>query len=181
MSLPYNKLDAIPPSECYIDWEWDLVIVGGPREVELIPVADLPFELRPAASRNSVDYLDGYTSCSADSEGEVMTVFVSKILNIRIDYVSLGRNFYLVNHTSGWQIVVFPEDYRGLMILIHKTLRLWNYLFTDETIKIEFTRPDMWYGEVTETWEAGHNLLRKDGEIEIKIQLSDIIRRCLCM
>ena len=151
------------------------------REEELIPVDDIPFELRPAASRNSVDYLDGYTSCSADSEGEVMTVFVSKILNIRIDYVSLGRNFYLVNHTSGWQIVVFPEDYRGLMILIHKTLRLWNYLFTDETIKIEFTRPDMWYGEVTETWEAGHNLLRKDGEIEIKIQLSDIIRRCLCM
>ena len=142
-------------------------------EDELIPVDDIPFELRPTTSRNSVDYLD--------AEGEVMTVFVSKILNIRIDYVSLGRNFYLVNHTSGWQIVVFPEDYRGLMILIHKTLRLWNYLFTDETIKIEFTRPDMWYGEVTETWEAGHNLLRKDGEIEIKIQLSDIIRRCLCM
>lgn len=165
MSLPYNKLDA----NC-----------AGCEE-ELIPVDDIPFELRPAALRNSVDYLDGYTSCSADSEGEVMTVFVSKILNIRIDYVSLGRNFYLVNHTSGWQIVVFPEDYRGLMILIHKTLRLWNYLFTDETIKIEFTRPDMWYGEVTETWEAGHNLLRKDGEIEIKIQLSDIIRRCLCM
>lgn len=162
MSLPYNKLDAIPPSECYIDWEWDMVLVNGVHTVELIPVDDIPF-----------DYLD--------AEGEVMTVFVSKILNIRIDYVSLGRNFYLVNHTSGWQIVVFPEDYRGLMILIHKTLRLWNYLFTDETIKIEFTRPDMWYGEVTETWEAGHNLLRKDGEIEIKIQLSDIIRRCLCM
>lgn len=144
MSLPYNKLDAIPPSECYIDWEWDMVLVNGVHTVELIPVDDIPFELRPAASRNSVDYLDGYTSCSADSEGEVMTVFVSKILNIRIDYVSLGRNFYLVNHTSGWQIVVFPEDYRGLMILIH-------------------------------------NLLRKDGEIEIKIQLSDIIRRCLCM
>lgn len=121
-----------------------MVLVNGVHTVELIPVDDIPFELRPAASRNSVDYLDGYTSCSADSEGEVMTVFVSKILNIRIDYVSLGRNFYLVNHTSGWQIVVFPEDYRGLMILIH-------------------------------------NLLRKDGEIEIKIQLSDIIRRCLCM
>lgn len=162
MSLPYNKLDAIPPSECYIDWEWDIVLVDGVRTIELISVDDIPF-----------DYLD--------TKGEVMTVFVSKILNIRIDYVSLGRNFYLVNHTSGWQIVVFPEDYRRLMILIHKTLRLWNYLFTDETIKIEFTRPDMWYGEVTETWEAGHNLLRKDGEIEIEIQLSDIIRRCLCM
>ena len=144
MSLPYNKIDAISPSECYIDWEWDMVLVNGVHTVELIPVDDIPFELRPTTSRNSVDYLDGYTSCSADSEGEVMTVFVSKILNIRIDYVSLGRNFYLVNHTSGWQIVVFPEDYRGLMILIHKTLR-------------------------------------KDGEIEIKIQLSDIIRRCLCM
>ena len=92
--LPYNKLDPIQPSKCYVDWEWDLVIVGGPREVELIPVDDLPFELRPATSRNSVDYLD--------AEGEVMTVFVSEILNIRIDYVSLGRRFYLVNHTSGW-------------------------------------------------------------------------------
>lgn len=172
--LPYNKLDAIPPSKCYVDWEWDMVIVNcAGCEEELIPVDDIPFELRPATSRNSVDYLD--------AKGEVMTVFVSKILNIRIDYVSLGRNFYLVNHTSGWQIVVFLEDYKGLMILIHKTLRLWNYFFTDQTIKIEFTRPDMWYGEVTEVWEAGNNLLRKDGEIEIKIQLSDIIRRCLCM
>lgn len=159
--LPYNKLDPIPPSECYVDWEWDMVIVNcAGREEKLIPVDDIPF-----------DYLD--------TEGKVMTVFVSKILNIRIDYVSLGRNFHLVNHTSGWQIVVFPEDYRGLMILIHKTLRLWNYLFTDETIKIEFTRPDMWYGEVTETWEAGHNLLRKDGEIQPTIQLSDLIKRYL--
>lgn len=161
--LPYNKLDPIPPSECYVDWEWDMVIVNcAGREEELIPVDDLPF-----------DYLD--------AEGEVMTVFVSEILNIRIDYVGLGRIFYLVNHTSGWQAVVYPEDYRELMIQIHKVLRLWNYLFTDQTIRIEFTRPDMWYGEVTETWEAGHNLLRKDGEIEIKIQLSDIIRRCLCV
>ena len=63
-----------------------MVIVGGPREFELIPVADLPF-----------DYLD--------AEGEVMTVFVSEILNIRIDYVGLGGIFYLVNHTSGWQAV----------------------------------------------------------------------------
>lgn len=161
MSLPYNKLDAIPPSECYIDWEWDMVLVNGVHTVELIPVDDIPF-----------DYLD--------TEGEVMTVFVSKILNIRIDYVSLGRNFYLVNHTSGWQAVVYPEDYRELMIQIHKVLRLWNYLFTDQTIRIEFTTTDQW-GTVTEVWEAGHNLLRKDGEIEIKIQLSDIIRRCLCM
>nr|DAK92611.1 MAG TPA: hypothetical protein [Caudoviricetes sp.] len=168
--LPYNKLDPIPPSKCYVDApvvrrnrvadrEWDMVIVGGPREFELIPVADLPF-----------DYLD--------AEGEVMTVFVSEILNIRIDYVSLGRNFYLVNHTSGWQIVVFPEDYRGLMILIHKTLRLWNYLFTDQTIRIEFTTTDQW-GTVTEVWEAGNNLLRKDGEIQLTIQLSNIIRRYL--
>lgn len=161
--LPYNKLDPIPPSECYVDWEWDMVIVNcAGCEDELIPVEDIPF-----------DYLD--------AEGEVMTVFVSKILNIRIDYVSLGRDFYLVNHTSGWQVVVYPEDYKALMIHIHKVLRLWNYLFTDQTIRIEFTRPDMWYGEVHEVWEAGHNLLRKDGEIEIKIQLSDIIRRCLCM
>lgn len=128
-------------------------------EEELIPVDDIPF-----------DYLD--------AEGEVMTVFISKILNIRIDYVSLGRDFYLVNHTSGWQVVVYPEDYRELMIQIHKVLRLWNYLFTDQTIRIEFTTTDQW-GTVTEVWEAGNNLLRKDGEIEIKIQLSDIIRRCL--
>ena len=31
MSLPYNKLDAIPPSECYVDWEWDMVLVNGVR------------------------------------------------------------------------------------------------------------------------------------------------------
>lgn len=130
--LPYNKLDPVPPSKCYVDWEWDLV----------------------------------------------MTVFVSEILNIRIDYVSLGREFYLVNHTSGWQAVVYPEDYRGLMILIHKTLRLWNYLFTDQTIRIEFTTTDQW-GTVTEVWEAGNNLLRKDGEIQLTIQLSNIIRKYL--
>lgn len=129
--LPYNKLDPIPPSECYVDWEW-----------------------------------------------EVMTVFVSKILNIRIDYVGLGRRFYLVNHVSGWQAVVYPEDYKGLMILIHKTLRLWNYLFTDQTIRMEFTTTDQW-GEHTEVWEAGNNLLRKDGEIQLTIQLSNIIRKYL--
>jgi hypothetical protein len=157
--LPYNKLDPIPPSECYVDWEWDMVIVGGPCESDLIPVADLPF-----------DYLD--------AEGEVMTVFVSEILNIRIDYVGLGRIFYLVNHTSGWQAVVYPEDYRELMIQIHKVLRLWNYLFTDQTIRIEFTTTDQW-GTVTEVWEAGNNLLRKDGEIQLTIQLSNIIRRYL--
>ena len=169
--LPYNKLDPIPPSECYVDWEWDMVIVNcAGREEELIPVADLPFELRSATSRNSVDYLD--------AEGEVMTVFVSEILNIRIDYVGLGRIFYLVNHTSGWQAVVYPEDYRELMIQIHKVLRLWNYLFTDQTIRIGFTTTDQW-GTVTEVWEAGNNLLRKDGEIQLTIQLSNIIRRYL--
>lgn len=158
--LPYNKLDPIPPSECYVDWEWDMVIVNyAGREEELIPVDDLPF-----------DYLD--------AEGEVMTVFVSEILNIRIDYVGLGRIFYLVNHTSGWQAVVYPEDYRELMIQIHKVLRLWNYLFTDQTIRIEFTTTDQW-GTVTEVWEAGNNLLRKDGEIQLTIQLSNIIRRYL--
>jgi len=136
-----------------------MVIVGGPCESDLIPVADLPF-----------DYLD--------AEGEVMTVFVSEILNIRIDYVGLGRIFYLVNHTSGWQAVVYPEDYRELMIQIHKVLRLWNYLFTDQTIRIEFTTTDQW-GTVTEVWEAGNNLLRKDGEIQLTIQLSNIIRRYL--
>jgi hypothetical protein len=158
--LPYNKLDPIPPSECYVDWEWDMVIVNcAGREEELIPVDDLPF-----------DYLD--------AEGEVMAVFVSEILNIRIDYVGLGRIFYLVNHTSGWQAVVYPEDYRELMIQIHKVLRLWNYLFTDQTIRIEFTTTDQW-GTVTEVWEAGNNLLRKDGEIQLTIQLSNIIRRYL--
>jgi hypothetical protein len=168
--LPYNKLDPIPPSECYVDagsagahgscGEWDMVIVNcAGREEELIPVDDLPF-----------DYLD--------AEGEVMTVFVSEILNIRIDYVGLGRIFYLVNHTSGWQAVVYPEDYRELMIQIHKVLRLWNYLFTDQTIRIEFTTTDQW-GTVTEVWEAGNNLLRKDGEIQLTIQLSNIIRRYL--
>ena len=158
--LPYNKLDPIPPSECYVDWEWDMVIVNcAGREEELIPVDDLPF-----------DYLD--------AEGEVMTVFVSEILNIRIDYVGLGRIFYLVNHTSGWQAVVYPEDYRKLMIQIHKVLRLWNYLFTDQTIRIGFTTTDQW-GTVTEVWEAGNNLLRKDGEIQLTIQLSNIIRRYL--
>lgn len=158
--LPYNKLDPIPPSECYVDWEWDMVIVNcAGREEELIPVDDLPF-----------DYLD--------AEGEVMTVFVSEILNIRIDYVGLGRIFYLVNHTSGWQAVVYPEDYRELMIQIHKVLRLWNYLFTDQTIRIGFTTTDQW-GTVTEVWEAGNNLLRKDGEIQLTIQLSNIIRRYL--
>ena len=158
--LPYNKLDPIPPSECYVDWEWDMVIVNcAGCEEELIPVDDLPF-----------DYLD--------AEGEVMTVFVSEILNIRIDYVGLGRIFYLVNHTSGWQAVVYPEDYRELMIQIHKVLRLWNYLFTDQTIRIEFTTTDQW-GTVTEVWEAGNNLLRKDGEIQLTIQLSNIIRKYL--
>lgn len=158
--LPYNKLDPIPPSECYVDWEWDMVIVNcAGCEEELIPVDDIPF-----------DYLD--------AEGEVMTVFVSEILNIRIDYVGLGRIFYLVNHTSGWQAVVYPEDYRELMIQIHKALRLWNYLFTDQTIRIEFTTTDQW-GTVTEVWEAGNNLLRKDGEIQLTIQLSNIIRKYL--
>lgn len=158
--LPYNKLDPIPPSECYVDWEWDMVIVNcAGREEELIPVDDLPF-----------DYLD--------AEGEVMTVFVGEILNIRIDYVGLGRIFYLVNHTSGWHAVVYPEDYRELMIQIHKVLRLWNYLFTDQTIRIEFTTTDQW-GTVTEVWEAGNNLLRKDGEIQLTIQLSNIIRKYL--
>ena len=107
-----------------------------------------------------------------------MTVFVSEILNIRIDYVGLGRRFYLVNHTSGWQAVVYPEDYRELMIQIHKVLRLWNYLFTDQTIRIEFTTTDQW-GTVAEVWEAGNNLLRKDGEIQLTIQLSNIIRKYL--
>lgn len=158
--LPYNRLDPITLSECYVDWEWDMVIVNCEgSEEELVPVDDLPF-----------DYLD--------AEGEVMTVFVSKILNIRIDYMSLGRRFYLVNHTSGWQAVVYPEDYRELMVQIHKVLRLWNYLFTDHTIRIEFTTADQW-GMVTEVWEAGHNLLRKDGEIQTTIQLSNIIRRYL--
>lgn len=35
------------------------------------------------------------------------------------------------------------------------------------------------WGTVTEVWEAGNNLLRKDGEIQLTIQLSNIIRRYL--
>ena len=122
--------------------------------------------------------LDPIPPSNLDAEGDIMTVFVSEILNIRIDYVGLGRRFYLVNHTSGWQAVVYPEDYRELMIQIHKVLRLWNYLFTDQTIRIEFTTTDQW-GTVTEVWEAGNNLLRKDGEIQLTIQLSNIIRKYL--
>lgn len=90
--LPYNKLDPIPPSECYVDWEWDMV----------------------------------------------MTVFVSKILNIRIDYVGLGRIFYLVI-IPGFKPIVSDEFPRGTL----------DSLMWKEHMEIEYF--DQW-GMETHEW-----------------------------